>query len=398
VERVFESVAHVEEEGQVVSPKTRAPRKGDRRREWSLRNKLEDAETQSTAECILNSIPSGVLAIDNKKRILFCNARCEEILRTSAGDILGKDCREVIQAGDDRWMSADPVDALGAPDSNREVRVEVGDEELELLSTPIPLNGPSGETLGTVVLLENAAEAEIDEESLKTDRLVSLGELSACVAHEIRNPLTGIRTTVQFIGSKFPQEDPRRQDVEDIVKELDRIEQIITDLLVFARPPMGKPIPISANEAVIGALDTLELQLESESIAVEKNLASDLPQVNFDPDLMHQVFLNILRNAVEAMPDGGRLKVTTSSRRTRSRNIMVDISFSDQGCGIEQEHMDKIFTPFFTTRPMGTGLGLPISLQIVRGYGGTITAKNNPRAGATFRVSVPAVEEGGRNP
>lgn len=360
-----------------------------------MRSKIEELEAKSTADCVLNSIPSGVLAIDDKKRILFCNARCEEILKTPAGELIGKDCGEVIKAGDERWMSADPVDALGAPDANREISVEVGGEELELLCTPMPLRDSAGEAIGTVIVLENAEDAEIDEDSLKTDRLVSLGELSACVAHEIRNPLTGIRTTVQFIGSKFPENDARREDVDDIIKELDRIEQIITDLLVFARPPMGRPESIAVNEVVRGALDSIELQLEEESISADKKLAPELPEVNFDPDLLHQVLLNILLNAVEAMPDGGRLRVRTSTRKTRSRKIMVDISVTDSGCGIVREHMESIFTPFFTTRPQGTGLGLPISLQIVRGYGGTITAKNNPRAGATFRVSVPAVDERG---
>jgi signal transduction histidine kinase len=160
---------------------------------------------------------------------------------------------------------------------------------------------------------------------------------------------------------------------------------------------MGRPESIDVNEVVSGALDSLELQLDEASINAEKKLAPQLPQVKFDPDLMHQVLLNIFRNAVEAMPEGGKLKIATSSRRTRSRKIMVDISVTDSGCGIVREHMESIFTPFFTTRPMGTGLGLPISLQIVRGYGGTITAKNNPRAGASFRVSVPAVEERGKS-
>jgi signal transduction histidine kinase len=251
--------------------------------------------------------------------------------------------------------------------------------------------------IGKLILLDNASEAEIDEDAQRTDRLVSLGELSACVAHEIRNPLTGIRTTVQFIGSKFKQDDPRRQDFEDIIKELDRIEQIITDLLLFARPPMGKPGIIDANEVVDGALDSLTLQLESASIVAEKKFAPDLPKMTFDPDLMYQVFLNILLNAVEAMPDGGKIRVRTSSRKTRSRKTMVDISFTDSGCGIDREHKEKIFTPFFTTRPKGTGLGLPISLQIVRAHGGTITAKNNPRSGATFRVSVPAIQESGES-
>ncbi len=361
-----------------------------------MRTKLDESEARSTCGVILDSIPTGVLAVDQDRRILFCNARCEEILKVPRGKLIGKNCLDVIKTEDDRWMSTDPVDALGAPEANRELEAEVAGEELELLATPLELKAPLGEPVGTLILLENASEAEIDEEARRTDRLVSLGELSACVAHEIRNPLTGIRTTVQFIGSKFAEDDPRRQDIEDIIRELDRIEQIITDLLLFARPPMGKPVPIDANEVVSNALDSVTLQLESASVSAEKKLDPELPRISFDPDLLHQVFLNILLNAVEAMPDGGKVRIRTSSRKTRSRKTMVDISFSDTGCGIDREHMEKIFTPFFTTRPKGTGLGLPISLQIVRAHGGTITAKNNRRVGATFRVSVPAVRESGR--
>lgn len=360
-----------------------------------MRAKIDEAEAQSVESCVLNSLPTGVLAIDNGRRILFCNARCEEILGVSAGKLLGKDCLEVIRTVDDRWISTDPVDALGAPDTDREIEAEVDGEELELLTTPVPMKSLTGEALGTVILLEDASEAEIDDEARRTGRLVSLGELSACVAHEIRNPLTGIRTTVQFIGSKFPQNDTRRQDIDDIIRELDRIEQIITDMLLFARPPIGKPDVVDANEIVNGALDSVTLQLESASIVAETKLAPDLPKISFDPDLMYQVFLNIILNAIAAMPDGGKLRVRTSSRKSRSRKTMVDISFADSGCGIASENKEKIFTPFFTTRPEGTGLGLAISLQIVRAHGGIITGKNNPRAGATFRVSVPAIQEMG---
>ncbi len=360
-----------------------------------MRTKLDEAEAQGVLQGILRSLPIGVFAVDDGGRVIYCNARCEEILNTPAGKMVGKDYREVVKTADDRWISTDPIDALGAPDANREIEAEAGGEELELLTTPVPLKSSSGARLGTLVLIEDASEVEIDEDARRTDRLVSLGELSACVAHEIRNPLTGIRTTVQFIGSKFSQEDARRQDIDDIIRELDRIEQIITDLLLFARPPIGKPAAIDANKVVCEALDSVSLQLESASIVSEKKPAPDLPAISFDPDLLYQVFLNILLNAVEAMPEGGRLRVRTSSRRTRSRKTTVHISFTDSGSGIDPEHKEKIFTPFFTTRPKGTGLGLPISLQIVKAHRGTITAKNNPRAGATFRVSVPAIEESG---
>jgi two-component system sensor histidine kinase AtoS len=124
-----------------------------------------------------------------------------------------------------------------------------------------------------------------------------------------------------------------------------------------------------------------------------KEYGDDLPLVVADPDLAQQVFLNLCLNAVQAMPQGGELRVATGVRRYRTRRSMVDVSFTDSGVGIPRDLMEKIFDPFFTTRSMGTGLGLSISLQIMRDAGGTITARNNPAGGATMRVSFPLPAE-----
>jgi signal transduction histidine kinase len=244
-----------------------------------------------------------------------------------------------------------------------------------------------------VVLAEAISETEDGEFQKKIDRLVSLGELSAYVAHEIRNPLTGIRTTVQFVGSKFKPTDPRREDLEDVIKELDRIEQIITGLLMFARPPAARSQPCDLHQVLDKTLDMIELQLGDAQVTQIRDYTDDLPLVYADPDLTQQVFLNLCLNAVQAMPQGGELKVATWVRRYRTRRSMVDVSFSDTGVGIPKDLMEKIFDPFFTTRSMGTGLGLPISVQIVREAGGVITAKNNAAGGATFRVSFPVPAE-----
>jgi signal transduction histidine kinase len=213
------------------------------------------------------------------------------------------------------------------------------------------------------------------------------------VAHEIRNPLTGIRTTVQFVGSKFKPQDPRREDLDDVIRELDRIEQIITGLLMFARPPAAQPQNCDLHEALAKTLDLLEAQFQDAQVSVARTFSEDLPQVIADPDLTQQVFLNLALNAVQAMPEGGQLTVTTGIRRYRTRRSMADVSFSDTGVGIPKELMERIFDPFFTTRSMGTGLGLSISVQIVRDAGGVITAKNNSGGGATLRVSFPVPSE-----
>jgi signal transduction histidine kinase len=137
----------------------------------------------------------------------------------------------------------------------------------------------------------------------------------------------------------------------------------------------------------------MEAQLSDAQVTVTRELFTDLPLVEADPDLMLQVFLNLCLNAVQAMPQGGELTITTGVRRYRTRRSLVDVSIRDTGVGIPKDLMEKIFDPFFTTRSMGTGLGLPISVQIVRDAGGVVTAKNNAGGGATLRVSLPLPAE-----
>ncbi|MGE5049317.1 MAG: two-component system sensor histidine kinase NtrB, partial [Deltaproteobacteria bacterium] len=272
---------------------------------------------------------------------------------------------------------------------SREFRVQAEGREVTLKAEAVQMRTDAGEVLGSVVIADPVAETEDGEFQKKIDRLVSLGELSAYVAHEIRNPLTGIRTTVQFVSSKLKPNDSRREDLDDVIKELDRIEQIITGLLLFARPQSGRPTLMSVQDVLEKTLAAIELQLKDQEVEVERDYADDLPEVWIDADLVQQVFLNLCLNASQAMSPGGKLTVSTGVRRYRTRRSFVDVSVSDTGRGIPKEAMEKIFDPFFTTRSMGTGLGLSISLQIVRDHGGVITARNNPQGGATFRVSFP---------
>ena len=178
-----------------------------------------------------------------------------------------------------------------------------------------------------------------------------------------------------------------------MIRELDRIEQIITGLLMFARPPQARSQACDLHQVVERTLDLLDLQLRDAQVKVTRELADDLPLVIADPDLLQQVFLNLCLNAIQAMPEGGALTLTTGVRRYRTRRSLVDVSVTDTGVGIPKQLMEKIFDPFFTTRSMGTGLGLPISVQIVRDAGGVITARNNPGGGATLRVSLPVPAE-----
>src|SRR5262245_54791008 len=361
---------------------------GSVRSETSARSAEAEAEVRSEhwPAQALDALEQAVVALDRERRVVYCNRRIEEMLSVDSGALLGTMGNRLFPGAEARWLK-------GVSRETREFRLEAEGRQLTLKAEALPIRDDDGDLIGSMVVAEAVSETEDGEFQKKIDRLVSLGELSAYVAHEIRNPLTGIRTTVQFVGSKFKPNDPRREDLQDVITELDRIEQIITGLLMFARPPAARPQPSDLHQVLDKTLDMIELQLRDSSVNLSKDYVEDLPLVHADPDLTQQVFLNLCLNATQAMPEGGELRVATGVRRYRTRRSMVDVSFSDSGVGIPRELMDKIFDPFFTTRSTGTGLGLPISVQIVREVGGVITAKNNPGGGAAFRVSFPVPAE-----
>jgi signal transduction histidine kinase len=313
--------------------------------------------TSSLPALVLDALEMGAVALDRERKVVYANRRIEELLGVEPGALLSLPGNRVFPGADARWLK-------GAARESRDFRIEAGDRDLTLRGESVPMRDEDGEVAGSVVIAEAISESEDGEFQKKIDRLVSLGELSAYVAHEIRNPLTGIRTTVQFVASKLRPRDSRRDDLNDVIQELDRIEQIITGLLMFARPPQAKSQACDVNQVVERTLDLLE-----------------------------QVLLNLCLNAIQAMPQGGELTLTTGVRRYRTRRSLVDISVTDTGGGIPKELMEKIFDPFFTTRSMGTGLGLPVSVQIVRDAGGVISARNNAGGGATLRVSLPLPAE-----
>jgi len=337
---------------------------------------------------LLDSLDFGLIALDGDNRILYLNRKATEVFSTAPAELLGLPLGEMLTSrtpGFSLW-SVDDIDpeAAGA----REIMLEYRGKEylLEIRwLPPFETDGPVQTILAFDDVTETVGEVEFQR---RVDRFASVGDLSAIIAHEIRNPLTGIRTTIQYVGSKLEPGTSLRTDLKDAIQELDRIEQFTTDLLQFARPKSFQLEEQDLNSILETVLDNLELSFAESAISIRRDLAPNLPGVPLDRDAIQQVFLNIALNAQEAMPRGGQFRVSSSSRRYRSR-LAVEVAFSDTGSGISEEVIDKIFDPFFTTKPAGTGLGLSISLQIVREHGGRITVRNRSQGGVTFRLSFP---------
>ncbi|MEL6341679.1 MAG: ATP-binding protein [Myxococcota bacterium] len=243
----------------------------------------------------------------------------------------------------------------------------------------------------TAVVLENLRGFEQLKEQ---HRLAALGTMAAGLAHEIRNPLAGIKGAAQYLEG-----DVNREEIADfvslIVEETDRLSDVVSQFLTYARPFEVHTQPSDINELVTRTLDLIGAEGHPDEVELSPRLTEKLPEVPIDRDRIQQVLLNLIHNALHAIDGDGRVEVFTVNdyvRRAGHSRPAIAIQIVDNGPGIAPEDMEKLFIPFFTTRPRGTGLGLAISRRLVEAHGGEIEARSKPGQGAAFTVRLPLAE------
>jgi two-component system sensor histidine kinase HydH len=217
-----------------------------------------------------------------------------------------------------------------------------------------------------------------------SDRLASLGQLAAVISHEIRNPLGSIQGAVDILGQGLADTDPKAEFAQIARKEIAALERLTSEILQFSRPSPPKQMPINPREIIEGARRLCADQARRQGIEIDSDQVSGAC-ILVDPEQIRQVLLNILINAIQVQPSGGKIEIRVS----RASEEVV-ISIRDSGPGIARENLNRIFEPFFTTRREGTGLGLAISYQLVTNNGGRIRVESPPGEGACFRISFPA--------
>ncbi|MFZ0427504.1 MAG: ATP-binding protein [Acidobacteriota bacterium] len=225
------------------------------------------------------------------------------------------------------------------------------------------------------------------EQLRRADRLAALGQLSAGIAHEIRNPLGSIKGSIEILESEIPDSHPKHEFIEIIKEETARLNRLVGEFLEFARPARPTVAAASLNDLIESARSLVAQKAERSGIVVSTDLDPSIPPLALDSDQIRQVLLNVLINAVQAMSDGGRLSICSRYRKGAARAV---IEISDTGPGMPPEQIEHIFDPFFSTKPEGTGLGLSISHQLVENHGGRITARANSGPGLTLRIELPA--------
>jgi two-component system, NtrC family, sensor kinase len=223
----------------------------------------------------------------------------------------------------------------------------------------------------------------------RADRLASIGEMAAGIAHEIKNPLAGISAAITIIRDDIPAADPRSMILGEVLQQVQRLDKTVNDLLFFGKPSLPEFACIDINDILDSTCKFASQHRSVVNIEKRLNLAPDLPTVFADGKQMQQVFLNLFLNAFQAMAGGGTLTITTGSILRQDR-VYVAIDVADTGPGIPPQILEKIFTPFFTTKAQGTGLGLAICCKLIQLHNGDIRITSDDRSGTVFTIELPA--------
>ena len=260
----------------------------------------------------------------------------------------------------------------------------------KVLSRRIPIQDEHGRTVMYQGFnVDISALDQMQAQLRRAERLATLGQFAAGIAHEIRNPLVGIGSTTALMLDDAAPDDPRRADLEIIFREIHRLDRIVNQIVDHARPRSIAASWFSLSDVVHGAFKLLETMLSEKRLVTSCQLSSGLPPLHADPDQIKQVLLNVFQNAIEASPDGGAITVTASEQR-RGVEAGVAIAVMDHGRGISPEDLSHVFEPFFTLgKRRGTGLGLAICRNIIELHGGDIAVASEPGKGTTVSIWLP---------
>jgi len=260
-------------------------------------------------------------------------------------------------------------------------------EDLEVLSM---LANQAAIAIENARLYENLKQSQSIIQ--RADRLASLGQLTAGLAHEIRNPLVAIRTFTQLLPERYNDKEFREGFQATALKEVDRICGLVNNLLSFARPSTPKISKEDVNEIIEGISRILETEAKEKEVQTFRRLTPDLPEVFIDNEQIKQVSMNIILNAIQAIESSGVIEISTRLISNNESEQFVQIAIRDSGPGIPEDDLENIFNPFFTTKKEGSGLGLSISNQIIKEHNGHILVKSKVGFGTTFFINLPVAQ------
>lgn len=348
---------------------------------------------------MLASIEDGVIVLDRAGCVTDLNPAAEQLTGTSAPHSAGADVGTLFRAS--TWVAEMARETLAGGIAHRrgEGTLSARGHEVPVSAACAPIVDGEGRARGAVLVLHDLTlQHTLDVTTRRADRLAALGTVASGLAHEIRNPLGGIKGAAQLLRGAV--DDPElKRCTEIIIHEVDRLDGLVEQMRELATPPRLRLEAVNIHRVLN---DVLALQRQSPAwgaVAVRTAFDPSLPAVHGDPAQLTQVFLNLVKNALEALGGAGTLGLSTRLeaafhiRRGSGRGRFLSVLVEDSGPGIPAEHQAQLFSPFFSTKAQGTGLGLALCHRIVTEHGGTIAHEPRPTGGAGFRVTLPVSEE-----
>ncbi len=351
-------------------------------------------------ETFLSGLPDAVVGVDEAFRIILWNAAAEALTGKSARRVQGRTLKEVFPP--DSSLARHLAETLRTGESRSEAEAMIDGTDGRLVAVSIvtaPLARGSGNVEAAVAVLRDLSRIrQLEEEVQRGQTLAAVGRMAVGLAHEIRNPLTAIRGAVQLLKNELGDEARWGEYTDVLLKEVDRVNRILEALLDLGRPVQLKPRPVNLHQLLERVALLAEEMAASQGVRIVRRYDPSLPPILADEDRVVSVFHNLVRNAIEAMPRGGRVTLTTRVSMnplfakvdlgTGTRQL-VEVQVSDEGEGIPEALRAKIFDPFVTTKQRGLGLGLALCHRILEEHRGAIQIESAPGKGTTVSCFLP---------
>lgn len=324
---------------------------------------------------IVSAIGSGIILLDTKGIIQWTNQTAKDM---AGRDITGMFCEEIC-------ADCTVIGSYAVNDMQTEILSNLfGKKDKYFQVTTAPVKGSDAEVHGYIRLVQDVTEMKtMEEQMMHSEKLASLGRLTAGIAHEIGNPLTSVFSFVQIL-KEMEQDEFKKESLETIYFHMNRIGDILKQLSGFSKISPVELRSWKVNSLIESSLSLIQYDKRAKDITIVRDLTPDAPEITTDGNQLSQVIVNLVLNAVDAMPNGGTLTV-----RSMVKNGAIVIAFEDTGVGIPKENLGRIFDPFYTTKEKGTGLGLAVSYSIIKKLNGSLTVESEMNKGSKFVITLP---------
>ena len=339
------------------------------------------------SEALVKHMPIGLLAVDKTGSIIACNEQASGLLNVSCFDAMGRQADQLLPAAFSKVLGkineqAGPVEEDIAISSEKD-----GDQMWEIVAAAF---ADEDVQEGKILLARNVTMIrQLEKEVVRSRHLNAIGSLAAGVAHEIRNPLSSIKGFAVYFKQRLSGNKEDEETADIMIAETERLNRVISQLIEFARPLTLKREPTNLTDLVRHVIRLVEGEAKKNAVEIDVKAGEVLPEADIDPDKIKQVLLNIFLNALAAMPTGGRLSIELAAQKD-----WMDVTVSDTGSGIKEEDLPRIYDPYFTSKPAGTGLGLAVVQKIMDAHGGLVQMESQAGSGTkvTLRFSLSTKE------